>query len=256
MAARKERQNSPIYQIYHCPESVPSLAPKLTRWRLNTSMCQKERQKEFYVRRIGSKQNRSRIEVNRKTPTQRGISQGCPPNFQSLYQSPWNHKHTLHLVDWYSFFFLRSTGIRMAMAPCDGTRTSRSPPGGVVLGVVHSCCEIWCLKNLWLIWDSNSTNGFHNVFLGPKIVIFMGFKPWKWGFNRSSHQKWLPKSAGEKSTKPWNGWQEPQEAESEESYSEEDRCSPRTKAFSFVDVSVAGTRVFTSKATLNQPSAS
>ena len=143
----------------------------------------------------------------------------------------------------------------MAMAPCDGTRTSRSPPGGVVLGVVHSCCEIWCLKNLWLIWDSNSTNGFHNVFLGPKIVIFMGFKPWKWGFNRSSHQKWLPKSAGEKSTKPWNGWQEPQEAESEESYSEEDRCPPRTKAFSFVDLSVAGTWVFTSKATLNQQSA-
>jgi len=111
MAARKERQNSPIYQIYHCPESVPSLAPRLTRWRLNTSMCQKERQKEFYVRRIGSKENRSRVEVNRKTPTQRGISQGCPRNFQSLYQSSWNHKHTLHLVDWYSFFFYVARGL-------------------------------------------------------------------------------------------------------------------------------------------------
>jgi len=125
--------------------------------------------------------------------------------------------------------------------------------GRKVLGVVHSCCEIWCFKNLWAQFGIAIPIGFHNVFLGPKIVIFMGFKPWKWGFNRSSHQKWLPKSAREKSTKPWNGWQEPQEAEGEESYSEEDRCSPRTKAFSFVDVSVAGTRVFTSKATLNQP---
>ena len=81
-------------------------------------MCQKECQKEFYVRRIGSKQNRSRIEVTTQRlgfQEKRQHNDLFPrvvhPTFKVLYQSSWNHKHTLHLVDWYRGIYYLAQGL-------------------------------------------------------------------------------------------------------------------------------------------------